>query len=263
MKDPRLIAKLRGTTGETLVESLVAILVCAISAVMLVVATTSGARMNAAAQARDEALQSAQATAEQRLGDSATQTVAVTSGGAKVGTVDYTVEAYGSTETLTAYALATKSTAAPGYTRDATALWATVKTQKVTVKPWLSGKTVGECGYDVWSQELQKATLAAGGGSYPQLSADERAMNAAMSSGTWVWMPEFTSTGQIMLAACPATTSLGQAHSVGLVYCDGHYYKRATTVADKADTTVTDSGFDVSVLTAGGAAKYTTAWWPL
>lgn len=257
--------RLHGTQGETLVESLVAILICTLSAVMLIVATTSAVRMNAAAEARDKDLQTAQQVAEENTGTAVSATASLKSGGVTLGTVAYQVSVYGSTDTLAAYALETGSDSAAAYAARMQVLWNATKTQKVTVKSWLSDTTVSDASGDVQTQELQKRYLAANGGAYPTLTATEASMCALVSTSasSYVWKPMVTSSGLVMLCACISNTDLGAISSCPLVYYAGSYYRWDTlplATSSYRTTYVTDNAFAVSALTAGGASRYTAAW---
>lgn len=260
----RLLDRLGDVRGETLVESLIAILICSLSAVMLIVATTTAVRMNAAAEARDKALQAAQQVAEGNSGTSTPATASVKSGGSSLGTVAYQVDVYGSVEALSAYALEGGSGAST-YAARMQVLWNTAKTQKVTVKSWLSDTTVSDASGDVQTQELQKRFLAANGGAYPALTTTETSMSALISTGTsaCVWKPVVTSSGLVMLCACVSNADLGAISSCPLVYYAGSYYRWDTlplATSGYRTTYVTDNAFAVSALTAGGASRYTAAW---
>ena len=71
----------RRTSGETLVETLVGILVCSLAAVMLMSAIVSAAHINKLAQDRDGKLQAQQQAAEQKDSSAACGSTTGTLGG--------------------------------------------------------------------------------------------------------------------------------------------------------------------------------------
>lgn len=78
----RLWNKLASRRGETLTETLVAVLMVALASVLLASMLSSASRMNAAAMEKDEALYDAVTAAETGGGSGETGTVRVTLGGA-------------------------------------------------------------------------------------------------------------------------------------------------------------------------------------
>lgn len=245
------VCKLRAATGETLVESLVAILLLSLTTAMLLGSTLSAANMNATADQRSAELQEAQNVAEQGNGDATAIKVNVTSNGSSLGSYD--ASAYGSTDTLTAYTLTTTSTSARGFLGDFSTLWATVKTQKVTLQAALSDTNVGDAPTNIQTQELQKAWLKQET-NYPALSATELSFSTIMSSGanTYVWKPVISSSGQVILCACTSNVTLGGVTGCPLLFVNGTYYKWTDAAGDSI-TTITDNGFDTSVLTAASS----------
>lgn len=73
----------RGQRGETLVETLVAIVICTFASIVLVTAIVSSASVNRSAKTRDDALKN-QETAASTLSES------TTAGGKAAGTVTFT-----------------------------------------------------------------------------------------------------------------------------------------------------------------------------
>jgi len=91
----------RRSRGETLVETLAAILIVTLSSIVLVTAAVTAARINRGAAQRDAALEAEIRTAEEQAAGTA-GVVGVEEDGSKKGT--YSVFYYGGDGTLASYA---------------------------------------------------------------------------------------------------------------------------------------------------------------
>lgn len=102
----KLLRKLRARSGETLTETLCAVLVMSLSSVLLATMISAASHMNAAALEKDTALYTALTTAEEQTGTNAEETVKVSIDGTLV---DFTVAYYGGEDgALSSYAYPAK-----------------------------------------------------------------------------------------------------------------------------------------------------------
>lgn len=91
-----------GNRGETLIETLAAILIAAMASMMLMTAVAVSSKLNRAAQEADAALRLSQEAAELRQSAGEEDTVEITNG---TNSSLYPVTRYGSADSVTAYAL--------------------------------------------------------------------------------------------------------------------------------------------------------------
>ncbi len=252
MKSAR--SRVLSSAGESLVESLAALLICSMAIALLMGAVVTAAKINSTAITAQETLERAQSAAESYTSTkSSTRAVSVTTQDGETSLGTYTVIYYGEdqsglADSLVAYKYGGAS--APSYLAGAQAL--------VASNPTTYAST------DAGTKALSAAYARAYGGEFPKLTSAELALSTAAVPSTY-WKPIHASNGALILCATTTTASVSTGTSAAqntvLIYYDGTYYAYLNPLHGDKSMWIGNGSFDVSILGNPTRTDVYGQWW--